>query len=428
MFVLNILWALFPAECSLSVLFGYSCFYLRKINVMYPDNLKQHIDRINQFASRLVRPVRIMEVCGTHTVTACRSGLRALLPGNLKLLSGPGCPVCVTPSDYIDRAILLSRRPGVVIATFGDLLRVPGSLGTLELEKAKGAQIKIVYSPLDALELADKQKDKKIVFLGVGFETTAPGIAWVVKMAAEKRILNISVLGAIKTMPNAMAALLNAGDVGIDGFICPGHVSAIIGTHPYEFICREHHLPCVIAGFEPYDMVVAIEMLLDQIISGKAEVQNEYHRSVSEEGNRKAKHLIEDTFDPVDVEWRGLGIVPKSGLKLKGEYRNYDAMLCFPSFDVPVVVNRPECLCGEVLRGRVTPDECPLFGNECTPSVPFGACMVSSEGTCAAYYKYCRRGGMARKELLSQSAQSAQRGAKDDRCAPCDLPAEGGAV
>ena len=342
----------------------------------------------------LGRSVRIMEVCGTHTVTACRSGLRALLPENLELLSGPGCPVCVTPSDYIDRAILLARRPEVILATFGDLMRVPCSLGTLELEKAKGARIKIVYSALDALELADKQRDRKIVFLGVGFETTAPGIAWVVRCAAEKKISNFSVLGAFKTMPNAMAALLNAGDVCIDGFICPGHVSAVIGTRPYEFICREYHRPCVVAGFEPYDMVLAIEMLSKQIAEGKFEVQNEYHRSVSMEGNPKAKRLIAETFDPVDVEWRGLGVVPNSGLKLKDEYTTCDAMHCFPPLEIPKVVTRAssrrkECLCGDVLRGRVTPNECPLFGKECTPAVPFGACMVSSEGACAAYYRYC---------------------------------------
>jgi len=362
------------------------------------------------------RPVRIMEVCGTHTVTACRSGLRTLLPENLKLLSGPGCPVCVTPSDYINRAIMLSRRTGVIITTFGDLIRVPGSLGTLELEKARSAQIRIVYSALDALELADKQKDKKIVFLGVGFETTAPGIAWAVKMAAEKRILNFSVLGAIKTMPNAMAALLNAGDVGIDGFICPGHVSVVIGTRPYEFICRAHHRPCVIAGFEPYDMALAIEMLLNQIVDGKLEVQNEYSRSVSAEGNPKAKRLIADTFDPVDVEWRGLGVVPKSGLKLKKEFENFDAEVLFPDLDIPAGVDNSGCRCGEVLRGRIVPGECPLYGKECTPATPFGACMVSSEGTCAAYFRYCRQDGITRKELLSQSAQSTQRGVKDDRC------------
>lgn len=343
---------------------------------------------------KIKRPARIMEVCGTHTVTVCRSGLRSLLPENLKLLSGPGCPVCVTPSDYIDRAILLSRQQGVIIATFGDLLRVPGSLGTLELAKAQGARINVVYSALDALETSAEKRDKKVAFLGVGFETTAPGIAWTVKTAAEKGISNFSVLGALKTMPYAMAALLNAGDVGIDGFICPGHVSAIIGTRPYEFICRQYRLPCVIAGFEPFDMVLAIEMLLDQIISGSAEVRNEYHRSVSEEGNPKARRLMEDVFEPVDAEWRGLGIVPKSGLKLKKEYRNYDAMVCFPSSDIPAAVNRTECLCGEVLRGRIAPPECPLYGKECKPARPVGACMVSSEGACAAYFKYCRNGGV----------------------------------
>ncbi len=357
---------------------------------MKKDDFISCLARIHEAMLRLARPVRIMEVCGTHTVTACRSGLRTMLPATLKLLSGPGCPVCVTPSGYIDRAIMLSRLPGVIIATFGDLMRVPGSSGSLELAKAKGARIKIVYSPVDALDLAGKEKDKKVVFLGVGFETTAPAVAWVVKTAVEKGISNFSVLGALKTMPNAMAALLNAGDVGVDGFICPGHVSAIIGTQPYEFIARDHHRPCVIAGFEPYDMILAIEMLVDQIAAGRAEVRNEYHRSVSAEGNPAAKRLIAETFDPVDADWRGLGVVPGSGLKLKEAYSSHDAMLSFPSLDLPAADTRPECLCGEVLRGRVTPDECPLYGKECTPAMPFGPCMVSSEGTCAAYFKYCR--------------------------------------
>lgn len=358
--------------------------------VMKPADFKQHLDRIHDAMHRLARPVRIMEVCGTHTVTACRSGLRALLPENLKLLSGPGCPVCVTPADYVDRAIMLARHSGVGIATFGDLLRVPGSLGTLELAKAKGAEVNVVYSSLDALEAAKKRKDRMNIFLAVGFETTAPGIAWTIKTAAEKEISNFSILNALKTMPHAMAVLLDAGDVGIDGFICPGHVSAIIGTRPYEFICRQYHRPCVIAGFEPFDMVLAIEMLLNQIVDVKFEVQNEYHRSVSEEGNPKARRLIEDVFDPVDVEWRGLGVVSESGLKLKEEFKGYDALSCFPFLDVPAVRDRPECLCGEVLRGRVAPPECPLYGSECTPATPVGACMVSSEGACAAYYKYQR--------------------------------------
>ena len=369
---------------------------MRGINVIYPDKLKPYIDRINQFAVRIARPIRFMEVCGTHTVTACRSGLRSLLPDNLTLLSGPGCPVCVTPADYIDRAILLSRWPGVIIATFGDLMRVPGTIGSLEIEKAKGAQIKIVYSPLDALDLADKQRGNKIIFLGVGFETTIPGIAWVVRLAAGKRIANFSILGALKTMPCAMAALLKAGDVRIDGFICPGHVSAVIGTRPYEFICWEHRLPCVISGFEPYDMLAAIEMLLNQVADGKFEVQNEYRRAVSVAGNPKAKRLIAETFDPVDVAWRGLGVVPGSGLKLKEEFAGFDAEVLFSDLNVPAGAENPKCMCGDVLRGRVTPDECPLYGNACTPVAPIGACMVSSEGTCAAYYRYCRRAAAAK--------------------------------
>ena len=353
-------------------------------------DFKLCLDRINDSMIRLGRGVRIMEVCGTHTVTACRSGLRTLLPDNLELISGPGCPVCVTPSDYIDRVILTSRCPDVIITTFGDLMRVPGSLGTLERAKAQGSDIRIVYSVSDALDLAGLEKNKPLVFLAVGFETTVPGIAWAVKTAAESKTNNFFILGALKTMPSAMAALLNAGDLKIDGFICPGHVSVIIGTRPYEFICREHHTPCVVAGFEPYDMVLAIEMILNQITSGKAEVQNEYRRSVSAEGNSEAKRLIAETFDQADVEWRGLGFVPASGLKLKEQLRIHDAMIRFPAIKVPAAVNRPECLCGDVLCGRITPDKCPLFGNECTPSTPFGACMVSSEGTCAAYFKYYR--------------------------------------
>ncbi|MDD5482346.1 MAG: hydrogenase formation protein HypD [Kiritimatiellae bacterium] len=376
------------------------------------SNLKQRLDRIHDFMKRLARPVRIMEVCGTHTVTACRSGLRALLPDNLALLSGPGCPVCVTPADFIDRAILLARRPDAVIATFGDLLRVPGSLGALELEKAKGSRVRIVYSALDALELAAKNGERKVIFLAVGFETTAPGIAWVVRQAAERGVKNFSILGALKTMPAAMAALLSAGDADIDGFLCPGHVSSIIGTHPYEFIGRDYQRPCVIAGFEPLDMVLAIEMLLEQIVSGRAKVRNGYRRAVGAEGNRPARAIIAEVFAPADAEWRGLGLVPGSGLKLKKRFKNHDAETLFPGLDVPPGVDDPECLCGAILRGRAVPSACPLFGRKCTPSSPVGACMVSAEGACAAYYKYCRCGGIARKELFS----SAQRGAKADRC------------
>lgn len=375
---------------------------------MKTDAFKQCLERIRGITSRLARPVRIMEVCGTHTVTACKSGLKRLLPENLFLLSGPGCPVCVTPPQYIDHAIELSRRPGVVIATFGDLLRVPGVLGTLELEKARGAQVNVVYSPLDALNLAEKKRDVTVVFLAVGFETTAPGIAWVVRKALEKSIANFTLLNALKTMPSALDALFAGGGPRIDGLICPGHVSSIIGMRPYEPICRRHKLPCVIAGFEPFDMIIAIEMLLQQAAGGKAEVQNEYRRSVSKDGNPSAKLIVREIFDETDAEWRGLGIVPKSGLRLKNKYHACDAAMRFPAIKPAAGPVRPGCRCGEVLCGRIAPPECPLYGNGCTPSTPVGACMVSSEGACAAYFKYCRNSGIAKKELLSQSAQSSQ--------------------
>jgi hydrogenase expression/formation protein HypD len=353
-------------------------------------NFTRCLEEIKDIMTSIGRAERIMEVCGTHTVTACRSGLRNMLPANLKLISGPGCPVCVTPAGYIDRAILISRHAGVIIATFGDLLRVPGTLSSLEVARAQGSDVRLVYSVSDALELAAGGKNKEVVFLAVGFETTAPGIAWAVKTAAERKIKNFFVLTALKTMPAAMAALLKGGELQIDGFICPGHVSVIIGTRPYEFVCREQRIPCVIAGFEPYDMVLAIKMLLNQIASGKAEVQNEYRRSVSPGGNPEAEKLIAEIFKETEAEWRGLGFVPMSGLKLKEEYRSHDALLRFATPDLPMARNSPECLCGDVLCGRVLPADCPLFGKECTPSLPFGPCMVSSEGTCAAYFKYCR--------------------------------------
>ena len=358
---------------------------------MKQSDFQQCLDGIHNIAGRLGHPLKIMEVCGTHTVTACRSGLRTLLPENLKLLSGPGCPVCVTPEGYIDNAIRLARIPEIWITTFGDLLRVPGSEGTLEMEKAKGAGIKIVYSVLDALEMAEKQKDKKVVFLAVGFETTAPGIAWAVQAARSREINNFYLLTALKTMPHAMAALLEDGGIGIDGFICPGHVSAVIGSRPYEFIARQYKLPCVVAGFETYDMLRAIAMLLTQIAAGKHEVQNEYRRAVSKAGNLTARRLLEDVFEPCDAEWRGLGNISGSGLKLKKRYDKFDAGALLPGVACPEKRRRSGCLCGEVLRGRIVPTDCRLFGKQCTPATPVGACMVSSEGACAAYYKYDRK-------------------------------------
>lgn len=363
---------------------------------MKPADFQRCLDRIHKIANRLAHPFKIMEVCGTHTVTACRSGLRTLLPPNVRLLSGPGCPVCVTPERYIDRAIQISRLPDASIATFGDLMRVPGTLGTLEREKAKGARVRVVYSVLEALALAGELADKKIVFLAVGFETTAPGIAWAVQKAAENNLHNFSILGALKTMPFAMRALLKGG-VQIDGFMCPGHVSSIIGIKPYEFMAVKYGVPCVIAGFEPYDMALAIEMLLTQIAAGKHVVQNEYRRAVCEDGNLKAQELIKKIFAPIDAEWRGLGIVPGSGLKLKSRFKHFDAEVLFPGLRLPENVGKTKCLCGEVLRGRILPPECPLYGRECTPVTPVGACMVSGEGACAAYFKYSRSAAAANK-------------------------------
>lgn len=359
---------------------------------MKKTNIQYHLERIRELMERIGRPVRIMEVCGTHTVTACRSGLRTLLPEKLKLLSGPGCPVCVTPAAYLDRAIRLARMADIRIATFGDLLRVPGSDGTLEQERAKGAGIKVVYSVLDALEMAEKQNKKKIVFLAVGFETTAPGFAWAARTARARGVNNFFMATALKTMPQAMAALLQDGRVGIEGFICPGHVSAIIGSQPYEFIAAQYKRPCVITGFEPGDMVLAIEMLLDQIAAGRHVVQNEYRRAVSRAGNLKARRLMEEVFKPFDAEWRGLGKIAQSGLRLKKQYEDFDAEPLLPRIAAPRKKLSSGCLCGEVLRGRAVPPDCRLFGKRCVPAHPVGACMVSSEGACAAYYRYGRMG------------------------------------
>jgi len=366
-----------------------------------------HLETIKRLAERIGHPVRLMEVCGTHTMTAFRSGLRSLLPPNVELLSGPGCPVCVTPDDFVDRAIAIARRPDVIIATFGDLLRVPGTESSLERERARGADIRVVYSALDALALAQKQPDRKIVFLGVGFETTAPTVAWVIRKAAHLRqgshlrqgyggqaggqargMANFLVLSAHRTMPPAMAALLQGGEVAIDGFLCPGHVSAIIGTRPYEFISRDYSLPCVVAGFEADDMLAAIAMLLKQVAEKRAQVENQYTRGVSADGNLEALKIMTEVFEPCDAEWRGLGTIPASGLDIREAYRAHDAQAVFTPQPCSKPAHRPACLCGDVLRGAKLPTDCTLFRTACTPETPVGACMVSSEGTCAAYYRY----------------------------------------
>jgi len=351
-------------------------------------SFREGIERIHRLAAALDRPVTLMEVCGTHTMAAFRSGLRTLLPGNVRLLSGPGCPVCVTPDDYVDLAIAIAREPGVILATFGDMLRVPGTVSSLERARAEGAEVRVVYSPLDALAEARRCPDRDVVFLGVGFETTAPAVAWTIRAAAEEGLRNYLVLCGHKTMPNAMAALLRGGEVRIDGFICPGHVSAIIGAGAYEFICRDFGVPCVVAGFEPADIAAAVEMLLSQTTEGRAQVEIQYSRCVGRDGNRKALVMLDEAFEECDAEWRGLGNVPASGLRIREELAAHDAARRFGRLAVPPSPRPSGCRCGEVLRGVISPPECPLFGTGCTPATPAGACMVSQEGACAAFYRY----------------------------------------
>ncbi|MDI6736628.1 MAG: hydrogenase formation protein HypD [bacterium] len=334
------------------------------------------------------REICLMEVCGTHTVAIFKHGLRGLFPKSLKLLSGPGCPVCVTPTQDVDTAIWISRQKDVVLTTFGDMMRVPGTIGSLEKQRANGADIRVVYSVLDALELAKTNPAKKVVFLGVGFETTSPSIASCIYTANKEGISNFWIYVCHKLIPPAMRALLESGETTIDGFICPGHVSTIIGSLPYEFIASEFNVPCVISGFEPLDILQSVYMLIKQIKEKKAQVQIQYSRCVKPEGNEKALAMLYEVFEPADSNWRGIGVIPNSGLKIRQGYNRFDASIHFEMPTSQVTEEKSGCICGEILRGVAIPIDCPLFAKVCTPEEPIGACMVSSEGTCAAYYKY----------------------------------------
>lgn len=352
--------------------------------------MNETLNKIAELAQRVARKVTFMEVCGTHTMAISRSGLRPLLPSNVRLISGPGCPVCVTDTGYIDAAIELARRPEVIVTTFGDLVRVPGSGSSLERERAAGAAVRVVYSPADALALAREHPSKRVVFLGVGFETTAPTVAATIKRAAEEGVMNFSVLCAHKTMPRAMEALLKDQEVKIDGFICPGHVSVVTGAKIYRFIPERYGIPCVVSGFEPGDVMKSVAMLLGQLAEGRATVEIEYSRSVTEDGNRLAQQLIAEVFEECDAVWRGIGIIPGSGLAIRPQFARWDAGKVFA---VRFRESRPHpgCRCGDVLRGVLTPPDCKLFATVCTPSNPVGPCMVSSEGACAASYRYERK-------------------------------------
>jgi hydrogenase expression/formation protein HypD len=333
------------------------------------------------------RTYKLMEICGTHTVAIFRLGLRQLLPPTIQLISGPGCPVCVTANEDIDRAIWLARQPQVIITTFGDLVRVPGSASSLNMERSKGADVRMVYASFDALQIARDNPDHQVVFLGIGFETTAPTVAAAIKQAGTEGLANFSVLSAHKLLPPAMTALLEAEDLRLDGFLCPGHVSTIIGAVAYEEVVARYHIPCVVTGFEPLDLLQGITLLVDQLENGKAEVINQYRRAVKWEGNVAAMRLMSEIFEPADTTWRGLGLIPQSGLKVRREWEKYDATRRF-AMPIIQVKEHPGCRCGEVLRGVMTPPECGLFRKVCTPQNPLGPCMVSSEGTCGAYHRY----------------------------------------
>ena len=336
---------------------------------------------------RCSRPANLMEVCGTHSHALARFGIKQLLPAGVTMLAGPGCPVCVTPTGDIDLAIELSRRPGVVIATFGDMMRVPGSDSCLSEQKALGADVRVVYSPLDAVEAATRERDAEVVFIGVGFETTAPLVAAAVLEAARRDLDNFTIVCAHKLIPPAMCALLESEDVRIDGFLCPGHVSTIFGTTPYEDIAARFGVPCVIAGFEAADIILGLRMLLEQVEAGRAEVENAYGRCVRPEGNTRAQAVMRQVFEVGDAAWRGIGVIPGSGLALRPQLERFDAARRF-ALDLPPARDHPACRCGDILRGALRPTDCPLFGAACTPAAPVGPCMVSSEGACAAVYRY----------------------------------------
>jgi len=353
----------------------------------HPD-LKSLLQKINNNVVALdgkALPLKFMEVCGTHTVSILKFGFRQFFKDTIKFLSGPGCPVCVTSAKDIDKTIFLAQQ-GYHIVTFGDLIKVPGSQSSLEKEMAQGATVDVVYSPFDALAIA-KNTTKEVIFIAVGFETTIPVIASLVLDAYAQKLNNLSILCLVKTMPNVLRYLLTHLQGQIDGFILPGHVSVIIGSEPYEFIPEEYHIPCTIAGFEPVDLGLGVESLIDQIRSGSVKVDNRYTRMVRTEGNTAAQVLISSVFQESDVSWRGFGIIPLSGLGLKAEFEQFDAE---KKFDIRVddVEVKTACICGDIISGKSSPLDCVLFRKQCAPENPVGPCMVSFEGACAAYYKY----------------------------------------
>jgi hydrogenase expression/formation protein HypD len=348
---------------------------------------RDHVTKLADLIHKsVIRDYIFMEVCGGHTAAIHRFGIPSMLPGNIRLISGPGCPVCVTATDFIDRAIAYSKMEDVIITTYGDLIRVPGSSSSLEKEKTAGANIRIVLSGLDALEIARLNAGKKIIFLGIGFETTAPGSAVTIKQAYKENIENFFLLSAHKLMPPAMETIVKEG-VSLDGFICPGHVATITGSSVFDFLPVRYNLGCVVTGFEPADILQSILMLIRMVNQNTPKVEIQYNRAVTLYGNLIAQRCLSEVFEPCDTSWRGFGIIPSSGLKLRKDFEKFDIGNKLP---VKIVYKKDNelCICGEILRGLKTPENCPLFSEICFPENPIGACMVSSEGACNSWYKY----------------------------------------
>jgi hydrogenase expression/formation protein HypD len=347
------------------------------------DLVTKLADLINNSATR---DYSFMEVCGGHTAAIRRFGIPSLLPENVRLISGPGCPVCVTGTDFIDKAIAYSKMEDVIITTYGDLIKVPGSSSSLEKEKAAGANIRIVLSGLDALEIARSNNCKRIIFLGIGFETTAPGSAFTIKQAEKENTENFFLLSSHKLMPPAMEALIQE-DISLDGFICPGHVATITGSSIFNFIPERYNLPCVVTGFEPSDILQAILMLIKMVNQITPKVEIQYNRAVTLDGNLIAQRCLSEVFETCDASWRGFGIIPLSGLKLRKDFERFDIEKRSP---IKIVYKEDNalCMCGKILRGLKTPEDCSLFSKICFPENPLGACMVSNEGACNSWYKY----------------------------------------
>ncbi len=352
-----------------------------------PELVRGLLQKINGRAAELPKQITVMEVCGSHTTAISRFGIRRLLPDNIRLISGPGCPVCVSAIEDIDQALWLAAQPNLIFTSYGDLLRVPGSYGnSLEKIRAAGAQIKTVHSALDAVALARANPEHKVLFMGIGFETTSPTVAAAVLQANKLKITNFFIYCCHKLMPPVMHTLLDEKEVAIDGFLCPGHVSTIIGAQAYDFIIKTNRA-AVVTGFEPVDILEGISLILEQLISGVTEVKIQYQRGVNKEGNQKARAVMNEVFKPATVNWRGLGEIPESGLVLNEKFAAFDIHRHFSIPDITSQAN-PACRCGEVLSGRIEPHDCDLFGTACTPTKPFGPCMVSNEGSCAVFFRY----------------------------------------